>query len=147
MPDNHSVLVAKAMTALFAAALSAQTQARLGGRVVDPTGAGVPGASVILRNETTGTAATSITSEEGIYNFPFVNPGRYAVTVEKPGFKRYQRGNLTLETGLVRSLDLALEIGDVSDSVNVTAEVPLLQFESSSVNQLIEQKNIGGMPL
>lgn len=128
--------------------LSAQTpQARLAGTVSDPTGAAVAGASIMLRNQAMGTVATSVTSAEGIYSFPFVNPGQYVLTAEMSGFRRYQRENLVLETGLVQRLDIVLEVGEVSDSISILDEAPLLQTESSSINQLIEEKNIVGMPL
>ncbi|MBS1827588.1 MAG: TonB-dependent receptor [Acidobacteria bacterium] len=127
--------------------LQAQTSsARVTGTITDPTGAAVPQARVTLRNQSTGISTSAETNATGIYTLSFLQPGPYDLTIEGNGFKRYTR-QVTLETGQVLPIDAVLQLGDVSESVSVTTETPLLQAETSSLNQLIENATIKNMPL
>ncbi|MCP5113900.1 MAG: carboxypeptidase regulatory-like domain-containing protein, partial [bacterium] len=125
----------------------AQTQAQLTGTAYDDSGAVVPAADILLRNTDTGVVLTTQTNESGIYAFLQVQPGPYEVSCEFPGFKKTVRGGLVLETGTNRSVDLTLEVGAVTESVEVIAATPLLETESNNVGQLIERSNVENMPL
>jgi outer membrane receptor protein involved in Fe transport len=132
---------------LSVAVLRAQNPtARITGTITDSTGAVVPGALVALVNNETGVKVEGKTNESGIYLISFLNPGSYSFTAEAPNFRRYVRA-LTLVTGQVLQLDLLLEVGQTSESVTVTAETPLLQSATSSINNLIENAFIKNMPL
>jgi len=133
---------------LMAGALFAQTPtARITGTITDSSGAIVPGAKISVLGQATGLHADATSNHNGIYNLPFLNPGRYELSVEATGFRRYVRPTLVLETGQILSLDVRLEVGQVSNAVTVTAQTPLLQAETSSVNQVIENRTIVSMPL
>ena len=129
-------------------ALSAQSPtARVVGIVTDETAAAVPGALVSVRNLSTGVRAEAQSNQTGIYNLLFLEPGRYELTVEAKGFRRYRRPSVAAETGQVVSLDVSLQVGEVTESLTVSESTPLLQSDSSSINQLIENATIRNMPL
>jgi hypothetical protein len=132
---------------VLCAQLSAQTQARLTGTVSDNTGAVVVAAKVAARNVATGVLTEAATNESGIYLFAFLNPGTYELSCELSGFKRAVRANLVLETGITRTVDFALEVGAVTEQIEVSATAPLLESETSTVGQFIERTTVFNMPL
>src|ERR1700736_1100570 len=116
-------LILVSVVCLSAAVLFAQNPyGRITGRVVDFSGAVVPNAAVSVEN--TGTnLATALTSDtQGNYDARNLIPGQYQVTVEKSGFKRYHRGPIEVRVGDVLTIDIGLELGATSESVNVTSE-------------------------
>jgi hypothetical protein len=138
------------IVAVFAFALAGAplwAQARLTGTVKDSTGAVVPSASVAVRNVETGQVTSAQTNVSGVYSVSFLNPGRYEVSCELRGFKRALRSGIVLETGTASTVDLTLDVGQVNDTVTVTASAPLLESESGSLGQLIENKMILNMPI
>jgi hypothetical protein len=137
MTKRFTALVAVLLAATFAA------YAQLGvgtitGRITDPSSAAVPGASVLVVNADTNFRFTSQTNEEGIFRVPGLQPGPYRVTIEAEGFKTYIRDNLQLRVGATQPVDVALEIGAVSEQVEVTAETPLLETETSAAGSVLE---------
>ncbi len=127
--------------------LGAQSLARLSGTVMDNSGAVVAGAKVTARNIATGVSNEATTNASGVYLFPFLPPAEYEVECQVQGFKKAVRGGVVLETATTRSLDFALEVGAVSETVEVNATVPLLESETSSVGQFIERTTVLNMPL
>jgi hypothetical protein len=127
--------------------LAQATGARLTLAVNDPGGAAIPGARVTISNTSTGVETSALAMSGGSYVFPNLSPGPYTLRVEVSGFKRYVRDNLTLETGQVLALEVSMEIGAVSESINVTAETPLLQSASSEISTLVDNKTIQNMPI
>jgi hypothetical protein len=119
----------------------------LGGQVSDPNGAVIPDAKVVARNEATGQDYTTQTSDFGLYVFPTLNTGRYTVTVEKTGFKKINRSNIEIRVAQRVDLNLALEVGDVQQSVSVTAETPLLETTTVERGQSISQTFMNNLPL
>jgi hypothetical protein len=117
------------------------------GQVLDATGAGVPGARVIARNTQTGIERTAQSNDSAIYNFPILPIGTYNVTVEKEGFKKYVQTGFPLEIDQHARIDFKLEIGATSESVQVTAEAPLTQTDTSSVGSVIDNQKVVEMPL
>jgi hypothetical protein len=128
--------------------LLAQSQTgRITGRISDPTGAAVAGVEVTATDEATGVATKGSSSATGVYAIPFLAPGRYRITAEHPGFKRYERRNLPLGTSEVLALDIELELGSVSETISVEATAPLVESTTSDVGQFIEAKSVTDMPL
>lgn len=125
----------------------AQTQAQLTGVVSDNTGAVVPNAGLQLRNTGTGVVLTAKTNSAGIFTFFEVQSGAYDLTCEYTGFKKLVRSGIVLETGTSRSLNLTLEVGKMTESVEVVASIPLLETQTNNVGQLIERTNVADMPL
>ena len=129
-------------------ALRAQsTYGALSGTVVDPSGAAVVGASATLTNVGTSEKQTQMTGETGLYAFVNLNPGQYRLSIEKTGFKRVNRENIVIQVQQTTRLDVALTVGQVNETVNVTSEVPLLQAETSSLGQVVEERNADELPL
>ncbi|MBV8572750.1 MAG: carboxypeptidase regulatory-like domain-containing protein, partial [Acidobacteriaceae bacterium] len=103
------------------------------GTVTDPSGATVSGTQVTLTDLGTTEKRTETTNSAGLYQFVNLTPGQYSVSVENPGFKRIVRTPITVETQTTTRIDLALEVGQVSQTVEVTSQTPLLTPESSTL--------------
>src|SRR6185312_13014146 len=117
------------------------------GNVIDASGSAVPNTDVTLTNLGTNEKRTGTTNGDGLYQFVNLPPGQYSVGIEKPGFKRIVRSPVTVQTQTTIKIDLALEIGDVSQTVEVTAQTPLLQPESSSLGQVVDERKTTELPL
>ncbi|HEY6987115.1 MAG TPA: carboxypeptidase regulatory-like domain-containing protein, partial [Bryobacteraceae bacterium] len=117
------------------------------GTITDASGSPVPDTDVVLTNLGTRAKRTQPTNAEGLYQFINVTPGQYSVEVQKPGFKRVLRSPVTVETQSTSKIDIPLQIGDVSQTVEVTAQTPLLQPESSSLGQVVDERKTTELPL
>ena len=132
---------------LAAAAAFAQTTASLNGAIVDSSGAAVPGARVALANTDTNLRRDTVTDGEGLYTFPLLPPGSYSLTVQKDGFKQISREAFRLEVNQAARVDLTMQVGAVSETVEVTGAAPLLNSTTSSVGHVIDQKAVADLPL
>ncbi len=133
---------------LLAAVASAQSpQATVSGVVSDSQGAVIVGAEVAVVNVQTGVKNAARTNESGFYSLPFLPIGEYVVSTEHTGFRRYVRQGLVLTTGQNLQLDISLEVGAVTEAINVTAAASTLETRTSDVSQLVESKTIEDMPL
>src|SRR3954453_2165977 len=132
---------------LFAGSLSAQTLGTVTGEVKDSTGAMVAGAAVTVRNTATNGLREAVTNEEGIYAIPALNPGIYDVKAEKSGFKAASRTAIELQVQQTARVDFTLEVGQVSETVEVSSSAPLLTTENATVGTVIEQQRITDLPL
>lgn len=121
--------------------------ATVGGTVSDPSGASVPGAKVTLSSPDTGFTRAVETTGAGLFSFGRVPVGRYELTVEANGFKTGKRQNLTLTVGAVLDLDFKLEIGAASETVSVTAEVPVVESTRSQTSTTVNEKAIRDLPI
>lgn len=117
------------------------------GLVSDISGARITGAGVRLTNAETGVMQTTVTSEQGEYTFPLLSSGRYRLLVERQGFQSQSFTEVTVELGRATRLDASLKLGAVSEVVEVTGATPLLESETSTLGQFIENKTIADMPL
>jgi hypothetical protein len=133
---------------LSAVVLSAQEPyGRITGRVVDSGGAVVPGASLRVTNTETRVETNASSDSAGAYEARNLIPGRYTITAETKGFKRYLRGPVEVRVGDVLTIDITLELGAVSESVTVTAEAPLLEAASGSLGQVVDRKRLLDLPM
>ncbi len=123
------------------------TYGSITGSVTDPTGAAVNGATVTLTNTGTSEKHTQTTSDQGTYSFVNVIPGVYRVDVEKPGFKRFSHPDVVVQVQLDTRVDASLAVGAASEVVEVTSETTLLQTESASLGQVVEQRKANELPL
>ncbi len=131
----------------FACAVHAQTLGTVTGEVKDATGANVAGAAITVRNTGTNGVRTVSTNEEGVYTVPALNPGMYDVKVEKPGFKTATRAAFELQVQQTARVDFVLEVGSVSETVEVSASAQLLTTENATVGTVIEERRITDLPL
>jgi hypothetical protein len=119
----------------------------ISGRVTEASGAAVNNAVVTVTNAATNAALKTTTNESGEYSVLYLTPGQYTVTVEASGFKKSQRQNIEVRVGDKLALDVQLEVGAVQDTVNITADSPLLETNSASAGQVIDQRRISELPL
>jgi hypothetical protein len=131
---------------LSALSVFAQT-ARIAGRVTDRSGAVVPGTLVTVTNTQTGAERKVVTNEEGYYAAPLLLPGEYRVAVEHAGFKPVGRAGVKLDVDQRAELDFVLEIGGVSERIEVTAAATQLNTVEGSQGQVIENRRVVELPL
>ncbi len=135
------------LLALFSVSAFGQTFGEITGRVADPSGASVPGATMTLTNVATNATRVAATTSEGFYTFPSVPPGTYNVKAEHQGFKVITSNNVEVQVQQSVRLDLTLEVGQVSQSVEVSAASSLLQAENATVGSVIANQSIAELPL
>lgn len=141
-------LMASLVALMLALPAAAQNRASITGAVSDTQGAAVSGAIVTATNVGTGVTKQTKTSDEGRYSFGAVfDPGTYTVKVEMQGFKTATSEQLVLQIGDVREVNIALETGNISDQVVVTAEAPLVETETSVRGEVITGRQITELPL
>lgn len=121
--------------------------ATLSGTVTDNSGATVPNAQVVIRNTDTGITRNVTTDAAGFYQVPNLDAGQYEVTVTATGFKKAVQTGLTLVVGTPQQLNFALQVGEMSQSVEVTTEAPVVQLTSSSIGNLINATTVVELPL
>ncbi len=119
----------------------------ISGTVQDASGAVVPAASLALINTNTNERRAQPGNQDGSYLFALIPPGRYRLEAEASGFKKLVRSNLVVEVNQSLRIDVALEVGNAAESIQVTAETPLLQPNTSSLGQVVDNRKIVEFPL
>jgi len=128
--------------------LSAQDpRGRISGRVLDPSGSVVPGVEVVAINSATGVRTVARTNEAGLYELPFLNPGTYTLTASAPGFRTYERKDLEVRVADRLTVDITLEVGQVTESVTVTGQASLLEAATASMGRVVDTRRILDLPL
>jgi hypothetical protein len=123
------------------------------GTVMDASGGVVPGVEVRATKVDTGVTARGVTNEAGKYNIPFLLPGLYRLVAEKSGFKTSSRDNIQLRVDDTLDITIRLEVGSITETVNVEAGTPLLETASSTIGQVMDERRMlelpqkGGNPL
>jgi hypothetical protein len=123
------------------------TYGSIQGVVSDASGAAIPGSKVTLTSKSTGETQNQITGDSGLYSFVNLVPGDYQVSAEKAGFKRVTEQSVVVQVQQTTRVDLPLAIGEASETVTVSSQVPLLQPDSSSLGQVVEARNANELPL
>ena len=136
-----------AVSALLALPLLAQTFGEVTGTVTDPSAAAVAAAKVTITNIATRQVRQADTNEAGNFTVPFLAPGIYQVKVEKDGFKSATRGDLQLQVGDSVRANFSIEVGSVSDSIEVQGSASLLTTENGTVGTVIDNRRIVELPL
>jgi hypothetical protein len=124
-----------------------QTSGSIVGLVTDHSGAVVAGASVTLANVDTGDLRTATTNGAGDYEFVNLIPGNYKVDVQNTGFKHFTRTNVVVQVQGSTRVDAALELGNVSETVEVTSQAPLLETQQATVGQVVAGRAVTELPL
>src|ERR1700733_11587276 len=133
---------------LLGSPLSAQsTFGSISGSVTDASGSAVPDAQVTLTNIGTSAKQTYTTGSDGLYQFVNLNPGEYRVDFEKAGFKHTKRDSVVVQVQQAVRIDASMEVGAVNQTVEVTAETPLLQPTDTSLGQVIDERKTNEIPL
>jgi len=121
--------------------------AELSGTLLDPSGSAVPNGKVIATDVATNLAHEAVVNSSGFYSILLLPPGTYTITAEAAGFRKLVQNNLTLQIAQQARLDLTLQVGDMNQTVEVTAQPPLLESESSSLGTVVNEKLVNDLPL
>ncbi len=116
------------------------------GLIQDPGGAVIASANVTLLNQATGTSRATVSNASGEYAFAQLEPATYMLTVEAAGFKKLERRGVIVGTQQNLSIDLKMELGQVTESVQVTTEVPLIENATASNGQVLNNQQISDLP-
>ncbi len=128
-------------------ALAQAGRGSISGLVSDPSGAIVNGAKVTALNHATGVALHTVTSAAGLYSFVSLNPGLYVVTASQEGFASVARNNVSVTVDQVSTVNITLQVGNIAETVTVTAAPELVDTSNSTVGQLIDSATIDRVPL
>src|SRR5215471_18493972 len=137
------LLAASCTTAMYAQAVSAT----LVGTLTDSSGGVIVNAKVTATETNTGVVRTGNTNESGNYTFTNVPPGVYSVAAEQPGFKKVTRANIAVAVDTTTRVDLTLTPGQVTETVDVTAEAPILQTDRADIGRKIETVQLANLPV
>jgi hypothetical protein len=119
----------------------------ISGAVTDPSGAVIPGTQIVVKETQTGTVNKTQSDAAGQYVVPFLLPGNYTVTATAKGFETLTRTGITLESQAHPIVDLALKVGNTGETVEVTAQAPLLDQTNASVGQVISTESVADLPV
>jgi len=139
--DLSLILVASVLPA------PAQNSAEITGTVSDTSGAVIAGVTVTITNTGTNQVRSVETNTAGIYSVPYLGPGVYDVTAENAGFKVTSRKAVELQVGATARIDFVMQVGQVSERIEVTGGAPLLNTENAAVSTVIDNKRIVELPL
>jgi hypothetical protein len=129
------------------AAFCQEFRSTLSGVVTDPTGAGVAGARIVASETRTGVKAQTVSDSTGQYTLPFLAPGHYDLSAAAQGFKEAVQKDINLGSGEHPVIDIHLTVGDASQSIEVTADAPLINSDNASVGEAITTKEVEDIPL
>ncbi len=136
---------------VLGASLSASAQSTVDGAisgvVEDPNGAIVRGATVSIRNEGTNLERTGTTDDEGRFRVVQLPPGNYTVTVNVPGFANFSQQNVVVEVGQVTPLDINLAVQGTTETVQVSAEAPVINVDQQDFSTNVNQTSINELPI
>lgn len=134
--------------ALIAAACWAQSErGNITGVVSDPSGAAIAGASVLITNRATNAAAHVVTTTAGEYNAPNLSPGDYRIEIAVPGFKAFRQDSVILTAAGTIRADAQLQVGQVTDTVEVAAAAAQVQTENAKISTAVQNKLVDDLPL
>ncbi|MCX6619230.1 MAG: carboxypeptidase-like regulatory domain-containing protein, partial [Acidobacteria bacterium] len=128
-------------------AVAQEATGNIGGRVLDATKAPIPGAAVTATRAETGEVRKTITDDSGAFAFPALQIGNYQLSVTHTGFKNAVKGGMLLHIGDHLEIDIALELGAVSQQVNVVADAPQVQIDTSEQGGLISGEQVRDLQL
>jgi hypothetical protein len=132
---------------LGSAMLFGQSVSRISGLIQDSAGAPMANVPVVATDVNRGTTLTTVTNDSGRYAFPTLPVGEYVITAEAPGFKKSITEKTRLEVNQSVEINLQMQIGDVTEHVEITAAAPLLQTTDSQVGGVVENRQIVDLPL
>lgn len=143
----HRILITAMLLTATACAQSNAIDAALEGYIRDAQAAAVQGAKVTVRNIDTNILSDSLSTEEGYYRFPILPVGAYDISVTANGFKEYKQTGVTLSVGQKGRLDVAMQIGAVSESIDVTSDVAMVDTGAASVGSVLSEKEVEDLPV
>lgn len=147
-PGWRRIAAAAALALLLVASSSAQSATgSIAGSVLDSTGATIPGATIAVENQETGASLETVSSEAGVFAFPALPVGIYDLKAEVSGFKSVEIPDLVVRVQARLDLDISLEVGDVQQTIEVTAAAPLLETTTSQRGDNVSEELMTTLPL
>ncbi len=140
-------LAALAFTLIFVQLSWASTTGSISGVVRDPSGAVIPATTVVATNTQTGVKETIVTNSSGFYEFPALPLGRYEITIQKAGFKKYVQKGLVINVNTALRVDAALQLGEVSQTVSVSSTAVHVSTTSTQLGDVITGVKMTTLPL
>ena len=131
----------------FACSMAWAQSAQISGTVMDPSGARLPGVEVTATQTATGLSRSAISNESGLFVLPSLSTGPYKVEVSLPGFRTFVQTGIVLEVNAQPVLNVTLEVGQVTETVEVQANAALVETQTTGVGQVMETKQILELPL
>jgi Carboxypeptidase regulatory-like domain len=147
VPFRRLIWLTVLMAGLGSPLYAQDPRGSLMGTVTDSTGGMLPGVTVTVTNPDTGVSQVLITDSKGVYQALYLNPGPYTITAQLQGFKKIAKVNQEVRVGDVLKVDITLEAGGVTETVQVTAETPLLTIGSGISGTTVDAKQIAQLPL
>ena len=145
---KHQVSLSKVVTLGFLfAGLALAQEAQVSGRISDASGGVIPDVKVKITNTDTGSVRDTKTNSLGLYTLPLLQPGNYKINAEKQGFRPSQQAGIVLLVDQRATLDITMEVGQLTQEVEVTAAPLLLDTVEPSVGQVIENRQVVEIPL
>lgn len=144
---RSTVLLLLLLVGLLGALWAQTTNATIVGDISDPSGAAIPSATVTVKHVGTGVTRSVVTDDRGGYRVFPLNPGTYELSASLPGFKTKVQSNVVLEVAATLKVDLQLEVGQISETVEVTSSAPLLQTQDASVGGTVTSAELARMPV
>ena len=137
-----------ALLSIVALSVTAQTErGSITGVVTDPTGAAIAGAELVLVNRDTNATVKSTATNSGEFSLPNLLPGNYRVDITAAGFKRFVRQNIIISAASTARVDAQLQLGQVSEQIEVTASAAAVQTDDAKVSTQVENKMVDELPL
>ena len=144
---RRAVLASLVLLSVSTFCLAQQSRGSITGKVTDPQNAVVATATVVVTNLATNVANIFKTNQTGYYEVEFLVPGPYSVSAESPGFKKLVRSGITLNTGDRLAVDLQLQVGETTMSIDVTGDAPLLQTTNAVGGRVLDNRDIANLPV
>ncbi|MCC7242394.1 MAG: TonB-dependent receptor, partial [Acidobacteria bacterium] len=141
------ILAIASVVSLPHLALAQQAQSSVQGHVVDESGLPLPGVTVVVTHEGSGMFRQVVSNADGSYYLTGILPGPYRVTAELGGFSKFERTGLLLTVGNTASLDIAMKVGGLEESVTVTGQAPLVDTQTTQIGANISQDELVALPI
>ena len=150
IPAKAALLALVALLGVFPIGAYAQSQATNGsieGKIVDASGAVLPGVTVTLTNVDTGVERVVVTNENGLFRAPLLPLGTYKVAAELQGFKRFEETGVTVSVGETAVVNATMSVGQVSETINVTGDSPALNTARIDIGHTMSDTEVHNLPL
>ncbi|HEY0875714.1 MAG TPA: carboxypeptidase-like regulatory domain-containing protein, partial [Vicinamibacterales bacterium] len=132
---------------LLPATAFAQATGTITGVITDESGAVVPGVTVEVTNTDTNQSRSTVTGADGFYTFPLLQPGPYSIKATLQGFRTFLREGVRVTVESTSRVDVRMSVGQLEESVRVTADSPLVETASATLGTVIDEKKIVELPL
>lgn len=143
----RTLFLSMVMLTLSVTVFAQVTGARLTGIVTDSSNAAVPGAQLTITNTNTNTVTHAVADDHGEYNIPTLPAGSYTISTKAKGFAETVQSNIVLTIGQNASLNVALQVGGESETVNVTSNPTIINSSTAEISQVVNESSIKSLPL